>query len=152
MRLRVGVREVLIGVAALVLVAAPQPALSQFVSMTANPRAVLEGNWQSCVEPGTGRYAERVYDHVVNGVGEYEVHLGPRREFALFMGVQDEHRDHGSSDNLLQPFRVAIQGERGSQRWEVPSLNLVFTATAGGGSSSSCESWYILLEPLKKTS
>jgi hypothetical protein len=149
---RIGARGILASVAALILLGAPRPASSQFVSMTANPRAVLEGNWQSCLEPETGRHAERVYDHVVNGVGEYEVHLGPRREFAIFAGVQDEHRDHSSPGNLLQPFRVVIEGERGSQRWEVPSLNLVFTATLGGGSSSACESWYILLEPLKKTS
>jgi hypothetical protein len=149
---RVGVRWVLSVVVAGAMAGAPRPAAPQFVSMTANPRAVLEGNWQSCVEPETGRYAERVYDHVVNGVGQYEVHLGPRREFAIFKGVQDEHRSHASSDNLLQPFRVTIQGERGSQRWEVPSLNLVFTATAGGGSSTSCESWHIVLVPLEKPS
>jgi hypothetical protein len=129
------------------------PAAAQFVSQPSSSRHVLEGNWQSCQEPPGGPYAERVYDHVVNGVGQFEVHLGPRREFAIFPGVQDEHRDHLSPDNLLRPFRVPlVDGTRAHQRWEIPSLNLVFTVTLGGGGRTDCESWYILLEPLKPAS
>ena len=129
-----------------------QPARAQlFRSFSSDPRHVLEGNWQSCRDRD-GQYAERVYDHVVNGVGKYEVHMGPRREFALFAGVQDAHRDHESADNLLKPFRVAMDAGRAKQRWEIPSLNLAFTATLAGGSRTDCESWFILLEPLEKTS
>jgi len=90
--------------------------------------------------------------HMVNGVGQFEVHLGPKREFAIFKGVQDEHRDHDSTDNLLHPFRVALEGTRAKQRWEIKSLNLAFTVTLGGGSRTDCESWFIVLEPLEKTS
>jgi hypothetical protein len=125
---------------------------SRFNSTSSTLHNILEGNWQSCQDAGAGRYGERVYDHVVNGVGQFEVHLGPRREFAIFNGVQDAHRDHTSPDNLLQPFRVPLEGTRARQRWEVPSLNLAFTVTLGGGSRTDCESWFILLEPLKKTS
>ena len=57
---------------------------SRFHSTSSKLQNILEGNWQSCQEPATGRYGERVYDHVVNGVGQFEVHLGPRREFAIF--------------------------------------------------------------------
>ena len=123
----------------------------QFTSFNDRARAVLEGNWQSCRDRD-GSYAERVYDHVVNGVGLFEVHMGPRREFAIFKGVQDAHREHDSPDNLLKPFRVAFENGRAKQRWEIPSLNLAFTATMAGGSRTDCESWYILLEPLEKTS
>jgi hypothetical protein len=45
-----------------------------------------------------------------------------------------------------------MQGSRAQRRWEVPSLQLAFTVTLGGGSRTDCESWYILLEPLEKTS
>src|SRR5712672_784692 len=110
-------------------------------------RNILEGNWQSCRERD-GSYAERVYDHVVNGVGQFEVHMGPRREFAIFKGVQDEHRDHESPENLLKPFRVTFENGRAKQHWEIPSLNLSFTATMAGGSRTDCESWYLLLEPI----
>jgi hypothetical protein len=123
----------------------------EFISYSSNSRNILEGNWQSCQDE-TGHYAERVYDHMVNGVGQFEVHLGPRREFALFPGVQDEHRDHASPENLLKPFVVMMQGTRAQRSWDIPSLKLRFTVTLGGGSRTDCESWYILLEPLEKTS
>ena len=123
----------------------------QWISYSSNPRNILEGNWQSCLDR-SGRYTERVYDHVVAGVGQYEVHLGPRREFAIFQGVQDEHRDHDSPDNLLKPFRVLMEGTRAKQHWEIPSLKLSFTVTLGGGSTTDCESWFIVLAPLDKTS
>ena len=141
----------LTGVFALAGLLVPRAAAPQFTSFTHNSRSILEGNWQSCRE-ADGRYSERVYDHVVNGVGAFEVHLGPRRDFAIFKGVQDEHRDHDSPENLLKPFRVTFENGRAKQRWEIPSLNLVFTATLAGGSRSDCESWYILLTPLNKPS
>ena len=125
-----------------------RPAAPQFTPFPHDERSILEGNWQSCYEPGG--YSERIYDHIVNGVGKFEVHLGPRREFAIFEGVQEKHRDHDSPENLLKPYRV--DGTRATQRWEIPSLNLVFTVTIAGGSRSECESWFIILEPLEKTS
>jgi hypothetical protein len=124
---------------------------AQWISYSSNPRNILEGNWQSCPE-SSGRYAERVYDHVVGGVGLFEVHLGPRREFAMFPNVQDGHRAHDSPENLLKPYRVSMQGTRARQRWEIPSLKLALTVTLGGGSTTDCESWYVVLEPLDKPS
>jgi hypothetical protein len=137
-------------IAVIGLVARPGAA-QLFRSFSGSPQNILEGNWQSCREDD-GRYAERVYDHVVNGVGQFEVHLGPRHEFAIFKGVQDAHRDHASPDNLLKPFNVPVLANRAKQRWEIPSLGLAFTVTMAGGSLTECESWFILLEPLKKTS
>ena len=141
----------LTGVWVSVLVLVAQPAAAQFTPASHDPRNILEGNWQSCRERD-GQYAERVYDHVVNGVPVFEVHMGPRREFAIFQGIQDEHRDHESPANLLKPFRVPMLAGRAKQRWEVPALNLAMTVTLAGGSRTDCESWYILLEPLEKTS
>jgi hypothetical protein len=142
----------LIGVCASAAMSAAHPAAGQlFRPFSNDTRNILEGNWQSCRDRD-GTYAERVYDHVVNGVGQFEVHMGPRREFAIFKGVQDEHRQHDSAENLLKPFRVAFENGRASQRWEIPSLNLIFTATMAGGSRTDCESWYLLLEPIDKTS
>ena len=139
------------GLLAATLLLVSRPAVSQFTPFSHDPRNILEGNWQSCRE-ADGRYSERVYDHVVNGVGRFEVHMGPGREFAIFKGVQDEHRGHEARDNLLKPFRVAMEGAFASQKWEVTSLNLVFTVTLAGGSRTECESWFITLAPLDKTS
>ena len=151
--MRLTLRRALWCVAAILAMAtlAPRPVSGQWVSYSNNPRNILEGNWQSCLDR-TGRYTERVYDHVVNGVPQFEVHLGPRREFAIFQGVQDEHREHDAPENLLKPFRVLMQGSRARQHWDIPSLKLSFTVTLGGGSTTDCESWYIVLQPLEKTS
>ena len=135
----------------LALFAMPRAAHAQWLSYSSNPRNILEGSWQSCLDQ-SGRYTERVYDHVVNGVGLFEVHLGPRREFAIFQGVQDQHRDHDSAENLLKPYRVLMEGGRARQHWDVPSLKVSLTVTLAGGSFSDCESWYVVLEPLDKTS
>ena len=141
----------LTGVFALAGLLAARPAAPQFTSFAHGSRNILEGNWQSCRE-GDGRYSERVYDHVVKGVGRFEVHLGPRRDFAIFAGVQEEHRDHDSAANLLKPHVVQLDGGRARHRWDIPSLNLAFTVTLAGGSRMDCESWFIVLEPLGKTS
>ena len=129
----------------------PRATEAQWIAYSSNPRNILEGHWQSCLDQ-TGRYTERVYDHVVNGAGLFEVHLGPRREFAIFPGVQDQHREHESPQNLLKPFRVLMEGGRARQHWNVPSLKVSLTVTLAGGSYSDCESWYVVLEPLEKTS
>ena len=142
---------ILIGLCAGAVVLVARPAAPQYTSFSRDPRNILEGNWQSCRE-ADGRYSERVYDHVINHEGRFELHMGPRREFALFKGVQEQHREHDSADNLLKPFRLELQLGRAKHRWEVPSLNLAFTATLAGGSRMDCESWYIVLEPLEKTS
>jgi len=142
----------LAGVLALAAVAgAARQHASEFTSFSHSSRSILEGNWQSCLE-ADGRYGERIYDHAVNGVGRFEVHLGPRREFAIFKGVQAQHRDHASPENLLTPYRVRVVDRRARQRWEIPSLNLAFTVELAGGSRTDCESWFIVLEPLDKTS
>lgn len=139
------------GLVASAILLVATPAAPQFTSFSHDPRNILEGHWQSCRERD-GRYAERIYDHVVNGVGQFEVHLGPGREFAIFKGVQDEHRDHASPENLLKPYRIPLEAGRAKRRWEIPSLNLAFTVTLAGGSRMECESWFIVLEPLEKTS
>jgi len=146
---RLAIRAAAVAVIAGGIVAVP--ASAQFTSYSKNPKNILEGNWQSCRE-ADGRYSERVYDHVVNGVPKFEVHMGPKREFAIFAGVQDEHREHESPANLLTPFRLDAASNLESHAWTIPSLHLVFTATLAGGSRGDCESWYILLAPIGKTS
>jgi hypothetical protein len=135
----------------LVMLRAGPASAQEWISYSSDPRNILEGNWQSCQQPD-GRYAEKIYDHYVNSVPQFEVHLGPRREFGLFKGVQDEHREHDEPTNLLKPYRVIMEGSRARQQWDIPSLNLSFTVSLGGGSTMDCESWYILLRPLDKPS
>jgi hypothetical protein len=128
------------------------PVESQFTALTDRSRAILEGNWQSCREPVSepngpdspdGGYAERIYDGETPGIGRFELHLGPHREFALFRGIQDAHRDHASPDNLLKPHIVLLNGTTARQKWTVAGL--VFEVALAGGSRDECESWWITL-------
>lgn len=139
------------GMLALAMVPVAASAAAQFTPFSHDSRNLLEGHWQSCRERD-GQYSERVYDHVVNGVGKFEVHMGPRREFAMFKGIQDGHREHEHPENLLKPFRVPMESGRAKHHWDIPSLSVSLTVTMAGGSRTDCESWFILLELLEKTS
>src|SRR5436309_14884747 len=129
------------------------PAQTQFTSFNDRSGAILEGNWQSCrghapseqneSNGADGEYAERIYDGNAPGVGRFELHLGPFREFALFRGVQESHRDHASAANLLQPYIVSLNGTTARQKWIVAGL--VFEVTMAGGSRDDCESWWVTL-------
>src|SRR5258708_4837737 len=105
--------------------------------------ALLEGNWQSCRE-GDGEYAERVYDGRWAGLPPFELHMGPFHQFALYRGIQDEHRDHRSADNLLKPYDVQIRATAARQTWDVEGLRL--EVSLAGGSREDCESWYVTLK------
>lgn len=111
--------------------------------------ALLEGNWQSCRE-SDGQYAERVYDGKWAGLPPFELHMGPYREFALYRGVQDEHRDHQSPENLLRPHVVELRANAAKQAWDVDGLHL--EVALSGGSREDCESWYVTLKRSDRTS
>jgi hypothetical protein len=120
-----------------------------FRPFTDHSRALLEGNWQSCRE-ADGRYAERVYDGRWNGHQPFELHMGPYHEFALFRGVQDEHRDHTSAENLLNPHTIDTDGNRAKHTWDVDGLRL--EVALAGGSRDDCESWFVTLRRAESTS
>jgi len=105
-------------------------------------QTMLEGNWQSCREDD-GQYAERVYDGRWQGVDAFELHMGPYHEFALFRGIQDEHRDHDSANNLLKPHKLDIVGNNSRHAWDVNGLHL--EVVLAGGSREDCESWFVTL-------
>ena len=116
---------------------------AQFSPFTDHTRAaLLEGNWQSCRE-NDGQYSERVYDARRPGLGPFELHMGPYHEFALYRGIQDEHRAHESAENLLKPYNVEMKANAGRYSWDVDGLNL--QVVLAGGSREECESWYVTL-------
>ena len=134
--------QVIAGVTVAVCLGVAGAAFSQFTSFNDRSRSILEGNWQSCREDD-GQYSERIYDGKLPGVGPFELHMGPYHEFALFRGVREAHRDHGSSDNLLRPYVVPVSGAFGSQKWEAAGLRL--EVALAGGSRDDCESWFVTL-------
>ena len=116
---------------------------AQFTPFSDHKRALLEGNWQSCRE-ADGHYSERVYDGKWPGIGPFELHLGPFREFAFFLGIQDQHRDHGSADNLLKPYNLEVRANSSRQSWDVAGVHL--DIALAGGAREQCESWFISLK------
>ena len=121
---------------------------AQFRPFSDHSRALVEGNWQSCRE-SDGQYGERVYDGRWAGLVPFELHLGPYHEFVLFRGIQDEHRDHTSTGNLLKPFNVELQGTSAKRSWNVDGLQL--EVALAGGSREECESWFITLKRVDST-
>ena len=122
------------------LLASPSES-AQYTPFHHDPKLLLEGNWQSCFNERIGQFDEKIYDQPQL---DLEVHLGPGDEFAIFKGIQEDHRDHRAPENLLQPYRV--RGSR--QRWEL--TDLVFEVARAGGSRHDCRSFWITLEPKKK--
>jgi len=116
---------------------------AQFTSFSDHKRALLEGNWQSCRE-GDGEYSERVYDGKWPGIGPFELHMGPFHEFAFFRGIQEQHRDHRSAENLLNPYNLEIRANTARQTWDVDGLHLEIALA--GGSREQCESWFVSLK------
>ena len=114
-----------------------------FRPFTDHTRALLEGNWQSCRE-ADGRYAERVYDGRWAGLQPFELHMGPYHEFALFRGIQDDHREHASTENLLKPHTIDTDGNRAKHSWDIDGLHL--EVVLAGGSRDDCESWFVTLK------
>ena len=125
------------------------PAQAQlFRPFTDHRNALLEGNWQSCRE-SDGQYAERVYEGKWSGLPPFEFHMGPNREFALYRGIQNDHRDHTSADNLLKPHVVELRANSARHSWDVDGLHL--EVSLAGGSREDCESWYVTLKRSETT-
>ena len=116
---------------------------AQFTSFNDRSRSMLEGNWQSCRE-ADGQYGERVYDGRWPGLGPFELHMGPYHEFALYRGIQTEHRDHQSPENLLKPYKLDVVGNQARHGWDAAGLHL--EVTLAGGSREECESWFLSLK------
>ena len=141
--------KILTGAVVALCLCAAAPSAQQFLSYSAQSLAIIEGNWQSCRE-ADGYYAERVYDAKLPDGETFELHMGPFREFGLFRGIQDEHRHHASSENLLKPYDVEVISNRARQEWDVAGLHL--EVRLGGGSAGDCESWYVTLKRSGQTS
>ena len=115
---------------------------AQFTPFNDRSVAMVEGNWQSCRE-ADGQYSERVYDGKWTGVDPFEFHLGPYHEFALYRGIQNEHREHQSAENLLKPFKLDLVGNQARHVWDAAGLHL--EVVLAGGSREECESWFVSL-------
>jgi hypothetical protein len=118
--------------------------------------AILEGNWQSCLGGGgydqANEYSEQVYTYRVNRTALFQLHLGPKDEFAVVAGDPEEHPEHDSEANLLRPaYKYGPwQGLVGGRTWHFAARGVHYrlNVVLAGGSRDTCESYFILLEKL----
>lgn len=132
---------------------------AQLWTSSPDPLTILSGTWQTCVEVQGDHmgWAERVFDHYRNGKVEWEFHMGPQDEFALFkapheLECEDEVCDrHDGKDNLLGPaYRVGdVQTWRGKRQWTVPSLRLWISVVEAGNAPEGCYSFFLLIKRTK---
>jgi hypothetical protein len=89
------------------------------------PETLSEGTWESC-QQDDGDFAEKALDYKINGKPWFEIHYGPRDEFAIFAGNTDEHIAHNDDLNLLKPaFHYDdVLTVAGGRNWSIASLGI----------------------------
>lgn len=125
--------------AALMLLAGLQQAIWESVK----PPVLHQGWWQSC------NGEERVLQHRVLGKFRWELHLGPRDEFALYTREVDHEAGDGAherADNLLAPaYRVGdVSTLRGDRTWH--KIGLWINVRRAGSAEDDCQSFYVRVE------
>ena len=124
---------------------------AQFISLLQQLRATFSKATGSRAANATGGTPSASTTTSSTASAQFEVHLGPRREFAIFTGRPGRApRPRRARQPAEAVPRRCSKAAAPSSRWEIPSLKLAFTVTLGGGSRTDCESWYILLEAARK--
>jgi hypothetical protein len=105
------------------------------------PPVLHQGWWQSC------QAEERVLEHRVAGHLQWELHLGPADQFALYaFKVDGPDHSHEDSLNLLgTPHHDDLKTWTGGRQWTVPSLRLWLSIVRAGG-DVGCDAFYIRIE------
>lgn len=111
------------------------------------PETLLQGSWVSC-PLDDGDYAEKAYVFKFKETALFELHLGPRDEFALFPGELDEHIPHTDTANLLGPaFHFTdLPTVAGGRNWSSASLGVHVNAVAIPPSREECYAFLVLVE------
>lgn len=139
--------------------------LQLWVGFALQPGEILHGNWQSCRE--ANGFGEQIYEHTtVRGsrvIHDWDFHLGPYHEFALYRRESDPILDWLTHDDGVSPMPDHFHSEknllsgthevnsdynRGRRTWTVPSLGLWVNVVMAGGSRTDCESFVILVKKL----
>lgn len=111
------------------------------------PDTLSEGIWQSCpIEDGD--YDEKALDYKSrNGAPWFEIHYGPRDEFALFVGNTPEHLDHHDDRNLLRPayHYGDLQTVAGGRNWSFAQLGVSLNVIALPPARPECYAFLIKL-------
>lgn len=97
------------------------------------------GYWVSC------KGEERVLEHRSLGKFQWELHLGPGSDFALFdHWIEDIEDVHGGSDNLLNGAVVA-DTMAGRRTWFVAKHHLWIEVVRAGKPPPGCDSFRVTI-------
>lgn len=119
-----------------------------WTSARSRPEAILEGTWQSCPDNEDGSYGERIFARRWKNKLQYEIHMGPRDEFAVFaFDTPEGDVPHGDPQNLLTPAYHFddVQSVTG-RNWHVASLGLHLNVTKAGGSYENCYTYFVVAD------
>lgn len=94
-----------------------------------------------------GDYGEKALDYKTKGVPWFEIHYGPRDEFALFAGNATEHIPHDDERNLLRPayHYGDLQTVAGGRNWSLARLAVSLNVIALPPTQPECYSFLIKL-------
>lgn len=109
---------------------------------------ISEGSWESCpMNDGSGDYAEKALDYSVKGHPWFEIHYGPRDEFAIFAGNTPDHIEHTDARNLLKPaFHFEDIESRTGRNWSIASLGIHLNVVRIDGGGADCYSFFTKIE------
>lgn len=112
------------------------------------PETLAEGTWTSCpLDDGSGDYGEKALDYSVKGHPWFEIHYGPRDEFAIFAGNTPEHIDHADERNKLRPaYHFGDLQTASGRNWSVASLGVHLNVARIDGQRVECYSFIVKLE------
>ena len=110
----------------------------------------MAGSWSSCpLDDGSGDYGEQAltFQTAHGKIPWFEIHYGPRDEFAIFTGNTPEHIDHDDARNLLRPayHYGDLETKAGGRNWSLARLGIALNVVRLDGSHSDCYSFYITL-------
>ena len=113
---------------------------------------LMEGTWLSCPDDSDDGYSEKALDFATKGIPWFEVHYGPRDEFAVFAGNTPEHIAHDDDRNLLKPaYHFAdVTTAAGGRNWSLARLGISLNVVRLDGSYSECYTFLIKLERDKR--
>lgn len=108
----------------------------------------MSGYWGSCPREIGDGFEERALDFKgPKGQPWFEIHLGPRDEFALFAGNTPNHLEHDTDLNLLHSYHFAdVPPVHGAREWTPKDIGVRLIVSAIPAGEPQCYSFYIQLQ------
>lgn len=106
------------------------------------PNLLLKGAWASCPMSDRDDYTEIAFQHTERGRVIWELHMGPRDEFALFAGEPLEHIAHNDPRNQLTAYHYNdVETLKGGRNWS--TLGMHFNVVRVPDASEDCYSFFV---------